>query len=148
MYNIRMKVLSVRQPFADLIVTGYKNVENRSRATNHRGPLLIHASLKIDREALALLLKTLRDEGDEDVVDFFSTPETGAIVGQVNVTDCVTHSDSEWFEGPFGYILSAPLLFERVIEVPGKLGIWELPPALVGVVNEEIALATKLAEEG
>lgn len=52
-----------------------------------------------------------------------------------------------WFEGPYGYVLSAPLLFEHVIEVTGKLGIWDLPISLIEVVNAEIDLATRLAEE-
>jgi hypothetical protein len=32
-----MKVLSVRQPFADLIVKGIKEIENRSWQTPYRG---------------------------------------------------------------------------------------------------------------
>src|SRR6516165_9385512 len=39
-----MKALSVRQPFAHLIVTGIKRIENRFWATPYRGPLLIHAA--------------------------------------------------------------------------------------------------------
>jgi hypothetical protein len=39
-----MKALSVRQPYAALICAGVKTVENRSRPTNYRGKLLIHAS--------------------------------------------------------------------------------------------------------
>ncbi len=39
-----LRVLSLRQPWAWLIVNGYKDIENRSWRTNHRGPLLIHAS--------------------------------------------------------------------------------------------------------
>lgn len=39
-----MKALSVRQPYADLIASGRKTVELRSRATHHRGPLLICSS--------------------------------------------------------------------------------------------------------
>lgn len=143
-----MKVLSVRQPFADLIVTGYRNIENRSRATSYRGPLLIHASLRVDQEYLAELLKTMRDNGMDADADFFSQPETGAIVGQVTVIDCVTRSDSEWFDGPYGYVLSSPLIFENVIEVPGKLGIWELPAALEAAVMEEIERPAGLMEEG
>lgn len=38
-----MKVLTVRQPNAWAIARGFKNIENRTRATNHRGPLAIHA---------------------------------------------------------------------------------------------------------
>ena len=44
---MKYKVLSVRQPYANLIVKGYKDVENRSRRTNYRGLLLIHASAKV-----------------------------------------------------------------------------------------------------
>jgi hypothetical protein len=39
-----MKALSVRQPYTALICAGVKTVENRSRPTNYRGKLLIHAS--------------------------------------------------------------------------------------------------------
>lgn len=46
-----MKILSVRQPWAHLIVHGSKNIENRSWPTRYRGPFLVHASLNIDREA-------------------------------------------------------------------------------------------------
>jgi hypothetical protein len=42
-----MRALSVRQPYAWLIVAGLKDVENRSRRLRHRGPLLIHASIAI-----------------------------------------------------------------------------------------------------
>lgn len=41
-----MRALSVRQPWADLIARGLKNIEIRSWATSHRGPLLICASAK------------------------------------------------------------------------------------------------------
>lgn len=39
-----MKVLSIRQPWAWLIVNGHKDVENRTWDSYYRGPLLIHAS--------------------------------------------------------------------------------------------------------
>ncbi len=41
-----MKTLSVRQPYAWLLVNGIKDVENRTWNTPYRGPLLIHASAK------------------------------------------------------------------------------------------------------
>jgi hypothetical protein len=40
--------LTIRQPWAFAIAEGFKTVENRSRRTNYRGPLLIHAGLKPD----------------------------------------------------------------------------------------------------
>ena len=35
-----MRILSIRQPWAHLIVSGSKNIENRSGATPYRGPFL------------------------------------------------------------------------------------------------------------
>ncbi|MCB2188832.1 MAG: ASCH domain-containing protein [Deltaproteobacteria bacterium] len=42
-----MKCLSIRQPWASLIVAGMKDVENRSWATKYRGPVLIHAAATV-----------------------------------------------------------------------------------------------------
>jgi ASCH domain-containing protein len=39
-----LPALSLRQPWAWLVVNGYKDIENRSWRTNHHGPLVIHAS--------------------------------------------------------------------------------------------------------
>jgi len=39
-----LRVLTVREPWATLIVMGFKDIENRCRPFSHRGPLLIHAS--------------------------------------------------------------------------------------------------------
>ncbi|AEF86795.1 thyroid hormone receptor interactor 4 [Treponema primitia ZAS-2] len=45
-YNLSMKVLSIRQPYATLVCRGIKTVENRTWDTKYRGKLLIHASGK------------------------------------------------------------------------------------------------------
>jgi hypothetical protein len=37
-----MKVISIRQPWAELIVRGKKDIENRTWNTCYRGPLAIH----------------------------------------------------------------------------------------------------------
>ena len=46
-----MKALSLRQPWADLVVQGKKMLELRSWSVKYRGPLAIHASTNVDREA-------------------------------------------------------------------------------------------------
>jgi hypothetical protein len=51
-----MKALSIRQPWAYLIITGDKDIENRTWATAYRGPVLIHAGKTMDYDALDLLL--------------------------------------------------------------------------------------------
>ena len=38
-----LRALSIRRPWANLILAGHKTVENRSWTTEHRGLLLIHA---------------------------------------------------------------------------------------------------------
>ena len=50
-----MKCLSLRQPYADLVVTGRKTIETRKWNTNFRGKFLVHASKTIDKEGVALL---------------------------------------------------------------------------------------------
>ena len=47
-----MRAITIRQPWAELIVRGDKDVENRSWRTRHRGPLLIHAGARADRSLL------------------------------------------------------------------------------------------------
>ncbi len=45
-----MKCLSVRQPWASLIIRGTKDVENRTWDTDYRGRLAIHASKRRETE--------------------------------------------------------------------------------------------------
>ncbi|RZJ91586.1 MAG: ASCH domain-containing protein, partial [Chryseobacterium sp.] len=41
-----MKSLSIKQPWASLIASGIKDIENRTWATKYRGRIYIHASGK------------------------------------------------------------------------------------------------------
>jgi hypothetical protein len=50
-----MKALSIQQPWAWLIVNGYKDIENRSWFTKGRGKFLLHAGKKLDKESLQFL---------------------------------------------------------------------------------------------
>ncbi len=114
-----MKALSINQPWAWLIVNGYKNVENRNWPTNYRGPVLIHAGKKYD------------DDGDEWIRSAFpqiplpnkSAIERGGIVGRAVITDCVTAMDSDWFFGKFGFVLNKAEPCEMV-PCLGELGFF------------------------
>lgn len=109
-----MRCLSVRQPWASLIVAGHKTIENRTWATTHRGPLLIHAAKRpvLDADTHGLLT---RDE--------IAALPRGGIIGVVNVVDCVDASDDPWFMGPIGWILQGAraLPFEACA---GRLGLF------------------------
>ena len=52
-----MKVLTIKQPWATLIMQGDKRFEFRSWQTKYRGDLLIHAGKGIDKEAMKGLAK-------------------------------------------------------------------------------------------
>lgn len=79
-----LRAISIRQPWAHAILHLGKDVENRPMRTHYRGPILIQASLKVERkEAEKLKLDP----------DQFST---GAIVGSVEIVDCVGNSNSRW----------------------------------------------------
>lgn len=100
----RLPALSVRQPWAWLIVSGYKDVENRSRRTKHSGPLLIHASLtKTDFAKLQAEVERKHGVVVPDDV------ERGGIVGVVDVIGCEERPQSKWHaHGHYGWMLANP----------------------------------------
>lgn len=113
-----MVALSIRQPWAWLIVSGAKDIENRSWETDHRGPLWIHAGTT----------KAKRDDLDaaEEFLGYPVPTEKllyGGVIGRVILKDCVRDHSSPWFCGPVGWVLASPvrLGFRRC---PGKLGLF------------------------
>ena len=120
-----MIALSIRQPWAWLIVNGYKDVENRSWPTTYRGPVLIHAGKGMTREeyaecrdvALAILPAIPFPE--------FDALERGGIVGQAVLSECVSDSESPWFFGDYGFVLSygKPIPF---VPFRGQLGFFNV----------------------
>lgn len=121
-----MRTLSIRQPWAWLILNAGKNIENRSWSTKYRGPILIHASKGMTRaeyEAAKDPLWHCRglvvELPGKHEMDF------GGIVGRATIVDCVTTSDSDWFCGPFGFVLAdvEPLPF---FPCRGQLGFFEV----------------------
>ena len=77
-----MKAITIKQPWATLIMSGVKRFEFRSWKTNFRGDVLIHAGKGIDKEAVERLAKYLPEE-----------LPMGKILGKVTITDCVPMSD-------------------------------------------------------
>ena len=127
-----MKIISVTQPWACLIVHGHKDVENRTWPTSHRGPVLVHASGKPDRDAKIVVVKP----GMSGLVvgaEIVPIPEAhlGGVVGIVDIIDCVTTHSSKWFtDAGYAFVLrnARPLPFVRW---KGQLGIRDAPAALI-----------------
>ena len=77
-----MKVLTIKQPWASLIMLGYKRFEFRSWKTNYRGKLLIHAGQGIDKEKLnevGLDCISLRVSRDGNVINYIDSDIENAI---------------------------------------------------------------------
>jgi ASCH domain len=117
-----MKVLTVKQPWAWAMANGIKRIENRTRATRYRGPLLIHAGVsKSDLGKEGTLIPGLPDR---------TALTFGAIIGVADVVDCVPLEmvKGEPFAwGPFCWILAnaRPL---KPYPCKGRLSLWP-PPA-------------------
>lgn len=107
-----IKALSLVQPWAWLIVHGYKDIENRTWQTKHRGLTYIHASQKCSRadyDAAERLLDQYN--ANAPYLGFlppFKDLPRGGLVGLVNFTGCVSASNSLWFCGPYGFTLDQP----------------------------------------
>lgn len=98
-----MKTISLRQPWAYLICSGIKPIENRTWKTNYRGRVLIHAG----KSRMRSLFDCLTNEQLELVndklgynYDFEKTFTKGAIIGSVEIVDCVINHPSIWAEKP------------------------------------------------
>lgn len=117
-----MKAISIRQPWAWLIVNGHKDIENRSWRTKYRGQVLVHASQGVkwsDYDAAYALACRFGIK-----LPHRSEFETGGIVGVTTIIDCVEQSESPWFFGEKGFVLadSRPLPF---VQMKGRLSFFE-----------------------
>lgn len=105
--------LSIRQPWAWLILHGGKDIENRCWPTRFRGFVLIHASKGMTRGEYAAAQEYALARGITKL-PAAADLERGGVVGVVRIVDCVARSDSEWFGGPYGFVLedAEPLPFQ------------------------------------
>lgn len=124
-----MIALSIRQPWAWLILNAGKDIENRDWKTPFRGRCLIHAS------------KSGTKQDYQDAFDFLDSIdlthliidipgreqiEKGGVIGSVDIIGCTDTSDSPWFVGDYGFILrnQQPLPFTPY---KGRLGFFNVP---------------------
>lgn len=123
-----MKALSIRQPWAWLILNAGKDIENRDWPTSFRGRFLIHASKGMTRDEYENGLLTLEDIDSRIQLPPFEKLERGGIVGTAMLTACVRQSESPWFFGIYGFELRdvMPLPFRPY---RGALGFFEASDA-------------------
>lgn len=120
-----MKALSLKQPFAELILQGKKKIELRKWSTNFRGEFFIHASKIPDKKSM-------------EKFNLDNLP-LGVIAGKAKLVEIKKYKNEEehnkdknlhlaspeW--GNYGFVLSD---VERIKEIPckGKLGFWDFNP--------------------
>jgi hypothetical protein len=139
------RCLSVRQPYADAIIHGGKDVENRDRRTTYRGQLLIHSSAGMTGSEADAFNWFMEDRGIPTKWQNALNPfvRRGYIVGVADLVDCVDQSDSPWFVGRFGYVLTNPRSLP-LIPCKGTISplFWTVPPAVADRVREALAAIT------
>jgi hypothetical protein len=98
------RAISIRQPWAHAILHLGKDVENRPMRTHYRGRIFIQASLKVEEDEAG----ELKLDPDE--------LSTGAIVGSVEIVDCVRGSKSKWANrGQWHWVLKNPRVLAKPI---------------------------------
>ncbi|HYI46223.1 MAG TPA: hypothetical protein VE174_12270 [Actinomycetota bacterium] len=114
-----VKAITVRQPWAWAIIMGYKDVENRSRRTDRRGPLLIHAGQKWDPDGFLFLWELGLHR------KLPRTLHRGALVGEVRLSDSQYGYDSEWSAvGQWQWLFMSPKEFRSPLSCPGAQGFF------------------------
>lgn len=132
-----MKAITISQPWASLIASGEKWVENRTWATNYRGLLAIHAG------------KGTQCLGRDELASY----PTGCIVSVARLTACVKIEDvrsgttlfgfpggcgktyaaigeHQYSQGPFCWVLEDVVKLDVPIPCVGKQGLWDSPVVL------------------
>ncbi len=124
-----MLALSIRQPWAWMILHGGKDIENRDWPTRVRGRVFIHASKGMTRDEWDSAWIFARGSGAAVGATLAGIArdniERGGIVGSVEIVDCVTSSESHWFVGRYGFVLRDP---KPLPFMPwrGQLGFFEV----------------------
>ncbi|HPE14491.1 MAG TPA: ASCH domain-containing protein [Bacilli bacterium] len=117
----------MKEPWATLIIDGYKQYEFRSWKTNYRGKILIHAGKSLEKDML------------EKLKNYNLNCSSGAIIGEAEITDCIL-VDKGFDEklnkidplvysknshvAKYAWHLENIKKYDRVIYAKGKLGLW------------------------
>lgn len=145
-----MKAITIKQPWASLIVHDIKDIENRTWACPKKyigQRVLIHASKSKDKREKPLLTEEqYKLAGGVSGYGTHIFGNRGAIIGSVEITDCVVNHSSIWAEKTenytvgmnpklhenitgkkviYNWVLANPVLFEKPIPAKGRLSFWE-----------------------
>ena len=152
-----MKAITIKQPWAYLIASGIKDIENRTWKTHFRGRIYIHASAKMANFWSTDQASIVHDELVKISLDDYekTTGLFSAIIGEVDIVDCVINHPSIWAEKSenyslfnpkgvpafvgkkelkpiYNWVLSNPILYEKpILNVKGKLSFWDFDHSIL-----------------
>ena len=144
-----MKTISIKQPWAYLICSGIKDIENRTWKCPQKyigERVWIHASSNRDSRLNSMSRSLFTENQWESVLGrkidgiFEKMLIPSAIIGSVEIVGCVINHQSIWAEKShyevnlalhplrpiYNWVLANPILYEKpIFGVKGKLGFWE-----------------------
>ncbi|RKT01075.1 ASCH domain-containing protein [Chryseobacterium defluvii] len=147
------KALSIKQPWASLIALGIKDIENRTWKTNFRGRIYIHSSGTGAKGKFLAMNEKQREEAakfEKFYPLYFDDLQRGAIIGEVDIVDCVINHSSIWAEKTNGcflennvfykkgtkiiynWVLANAVLYDKpILNVKGKLSFWDFEKTII-----------------
>lgn len=139
--------LSLHQPWASLLVHGFKRLEGRSWDTSYRGRLWIHAASK-EPEPVAITelanyyASTVYENDHPALPEFWPV---SAILGCVDLLDCVKKSSDEQFpsfinpkednDSEYRFVCKAPRVLAIPVPMSGQHKLWKIPKPKLQVLQ-------------
>ena len=120
-----MKALTIKEPWASLIINGYKEYEFRSWKTNYRGKILIHAGMSNENISKFDIYNLEYSKGE--------------IIGEAEIVDCILVTEEFNNEllkknslvygktnhtSTYAWKLTNIKKYDKKIPCKGKLGLW------------------------
>jgi hypothetical protein len=122
-----MKAITLRQPWAWAIINAGKDIENRNWKTHFRGRVAIHAAAGMTLSEYEEGCTYIKNINRRRRIPAYEDLERGAIIGTVEIVDCVQDSNSLWFMGKYGFVLKRPERLTEPIPCKGALSFWNVP---------------------
>ncbi|TNV83680.1 hypothetical protein FGO68_gene10563 [Halteria grandinella] len=144
--------LSMHQPWASLLVHGFKRFEGREWTHKFRGPLWIHSTAQKPSQELINQLEDRYREfySCDDMPDFPDRYPTSVVVGRVDLVDVITLDEyhdtvpkklQEPTECQYQFVVRNPCYLEMPPRMSGQPNIYKMDKALHFGIKELIKKA-------
>lgn len=137
---MKLKCITIKQPWAWLIAEGFKTIENRTWKTKYRGTLGIHVGKSmtdLNSELFRLLIE--REHIALPSIDALKQQQ-GFIISTVNLAQIDIDSTDFWaIPGHFHWKLENAQKI-KPIKAVGKLGLWNIDLETNLIYNDSIPI--------